>query len=372
MARRANWICWVGIWGWLTIATVSGQESAKELSSSIERAIGFLKSQQGKDGMISQELGPGITALALTGAMRCGEAIDAPWIAKGLEGLEGHVKPDGGIYGNGRLKNYETCVSIICFAEANKNGKYSKLLENAKKFVVANQYGIGTAAANKDWDGGVGYGGQGRPDLSNTTYLIEALRSLDAGADDPNIQAALAFVSRCQNLPSPHNTTPFAAKIGDGSFYYEIPAESIDPSSDPERYTPDGGIRGYGSLTYAAYKSMIYAGLAADDPRVVAALKWIKDTYSVEVNPNMGEAGLYFYYQTFSAALQAAGINELVDGQDRAHDWRRELSEALIKRQGTDGSWSNSNQRWLENEKSLATSFALLALANCRPKPAIQ
>ena len=340
--------------------------ASDEVSDAIQRAIEFLKAEQRENGTIAAEMGPGITALALTGALRCGESRDAAWIVKGLAALETFVKPDGGIYGNGRLKNYETCIAIICFAEANQGGKYDALLAKAKKFVTAMQYGVGNAPANAAWDGGASYGGQGRPDLSNTAYLVEALQALDAGADDPNVQAALAFISRCQNLASPHNTTPLADKIGDGSFYYEIPTESIDPTSDPERYTPNGGIRGYGSLTYAAYKSMIYAGLTDQDPRVAAALKWIKDTYTVDANPNMGDAGLYYYYQTFSTALQAARVDQLVDGQGQTRSWRNDLAQALIKRQAVDGSWSNTNQRWLENEKALATSFALLALANCR------
>ena len=37
----------------------------------------------------------------------------------------------------------------------------------------------------------------------------------------------------------------------------------------------DGGLRSYASMTYAGLKSMIYAGLDRDDPRVKAALDYI-------------------------------------------------------------------------------------------------
>jgi squalene-hopene/tetraprenyl-beta-curcumene cyclase len=363
-----QWILGMTLWGCLSVGSVGAQDvSSTDLDKSIQQAIRFLQSQQADNGMIAAEMGPGITALAVTGALRCGESAESPWIAKALAAVETYVKPDGGIYGNGRLKNYETCIAIICFVEANQAGRYNALLDKAKKFVTSLQYGVGNAPDHAQWDGGATYGGQGRPDLSNTVYLVEALHALDAGANDPHVQAALAFISRCQNLDSPHNPTPFAAKIGDGSFYYEIPTESIDPTTDPERYTPNGGIRGYGSMTYAAYKSMIYAGLTEADPRVAAALRWIKETYTVDANPNMGEAGLYFYYQTFGTALRAAGVDQVVDSQGTARNWRLDLATALQKRQAADGSWSNTNRRWLENEKALATSFALLALANCRP-----
>lgn len=345
------------------------QDQDSELTAVIRSGLNFLKSSQAEDGTFSIEAGPGITALAVTAALRCGESPDSPLVRKGLSALETFVKPDGGIYGSGRLKNYETCIGIICFVEANRNGKYNQVLAKAKEFVTGTQYGsAGDSTSSDVWNGGIGYGEKGRPDLSNTAYMIEALIALEAAPEDPTIQAALEFVSRCQNLASPHNTTEFASKIGDGSFYYMIPKEKIDPSEDEERYSPNGGIYGYGTMTYAGYKSMIYAGLSQDDPRVSAALKWIAANYSLEKNPRMGSAGLYYYYQTFSTALEAARLEQVTDAEGKSHDWRKELVDALAERQGNDGSWSNANSRWFENDKNLCTSFALLALANCQPE----
>jgi len=39
----------------------------------------------------------------------------------------------------------------------------------------------------------------------------------------------------------------------------------------------------------------------------------------------------------------------------------------LAKRQHEDGSWTNSNARWLEGDANLVTGYALLALSYCRP-----
>ncbi len=345
------------------------QDASEPLAATIEKGIAYLKANQSDGGTFSIKAGPGITALAITGALRCGEPLDSPMVTKGLKALETFVKPDGGIYGSGRLKNYETCICVICFVEANQSGKYNKILADAKKFLTGNQYGDAGDSITEDvWDGGMGYGEKGRPDLSNTAFMIEALIALESAPDDPAIQAALEFVSRCQNLESEHNQTEFASKIGDGSFYYSIPKEKVRPEEEPERFSPNGGIYGYGTMTYAGYKSMIYAGLSEDDPRVVAALKWISGNYTLDKNPRMGDAGLYYYYQTFSTALQAAALDKINDSNDRPHNWRDELTNALAKRQGPDGSWSNENSRWFENDKNLCTSFALLALANCLDK----
>src|SRR5437773_7160188 len=49
----------------------------------------------------------------------------------------------------------------------------------------------------------------------------------------------------------------------------------------------------YGSMSYAGLKSFIYANLKKDDPRVVAAVNWLKRNYSVDENPALGAQGLY-------------------------------------------------------------------------------
>ena len=206
--------------------------------------------------------------------------------------------------------------------------------------------------------GGTGYGGKSRPDLSNTAYLVNALKSCGAAADDAAVQKALVFVSRCQNLESQYNTTEFAAKVNDGGFYYTC----VLSKQEEERQTPSGGLRSYGSMTYSGLKSMVYAGLTKDDPRVKAALQWIRQNYDLKSNPGMGDAGLYYYYHTFAKALDTLGVAEIEDPKGVKHDWRRDLTNELARRQGDDGSWVNTNKNWMEGDPNLATAFALLAL----------
>ena len=136
-------------------------------------------------------------------------------VAKSLKYLEGFVQPDGGIYApKSRLRNYETCLGELCFPAANRDGRYDKILKNAEAFLKGLQFGDADNRKPSDIAyGGVGYGGSERPDLSNTHFLMEALEAAGDGADDDAVKRALIFVSRCQNLESPANTTQFAAKI---------------------------------------------------------------------------------------------------------------------------------------------------------------
>ena len=122
-------------------------------------------------------------------------------------------------------------------------------------------------------------------------------------------------------------------------------------------------------MTYAGLKSMIYAGLTRDDPRVKAAIAWIRKHYDLTSNPGMGSAGVYYYYHTFAKSLEALGEEVFEDAGGVKHDWRRELIAELARRQQENGSWINAeSSRWMEGDPNLVTSFALLALSHCRPK----
>ena len=131
--------------------------------------------------------------------------------------------------------------------------------------------------------------------------------------------------------------------------------------------TENGGLRSYGSMTYAGLKSMIHCGADPDDPRVKAAVQWARMHYTLDDNPGMGDAGLYYYYHLLAKALAAMKVPTIDDAEGHAHDWRQELVTALVTRQQPDGSWVNKNARWMEGDPNLVTGYALLALSYSRP-----
>jgi len=331
----------------------------------LDRAVAFLRTAQAPDGSYASFAGPGVTAVVTTALLRNGIGVNDPLVARSLKYLEGMVRPDGGIYQLKSLyRNYETCLAVMCFAEANRDGRYDRILKAADAFLKKEQWDEGEGHdKSSTYYGGAGYGKHERPDLSNTHFLIEALRSVGNGPDDPAIQRALVFVSRCQNFESQYNTTGLAAKNPDGGFYYT----PVGGGESMAGKTPTGGLRSYGSMTYAGLKSMIFAGVGPEDPRVKAAVAWIRKYYDLRSNPGLGNAGLYYYYHTFAKALDAMGLDRIQDEQGVWHDWRGELLAELIRRQRPDGSWVNENARWLEGEPALVTGYALLAMAYCKP-----
>jgi squalene-hopene/tetraprenyl-beta-curcumene cyclase len=356
----------VGMSGGLVLAEGT-KVDRRQHAETVAKATAFLVSKgQLEDGSFSAGSGPAVTGICITALLRSGRTPDDPAVQKGLRYLETFIQPDGGVYQPGSVyQNYETCIAILCFSEANRDGRYQDEIGRADAFVKDLQWDEAESVDQADLRfGGAGYGNSKRPDLSNTSFLIDALRAAGNSENDPALQEALLFVSRCQNLESSHNTAPFAVLNPDGGFYYTCAAGGQSQAGKLE----NGGLRSYASMTYAGLKSMIFAGVGPDDPRVKAAYEWARQNYDLTTNPGMGTAGLYYYYHTFAKALHAAKADELTDANGTPHDWRAELVAELARRQQADGSRINENARWLEGDPNLVTAYALLALSYCVPE----
>lgn len=330
-----------------------------------DSAVNFLRNSQADDGSWTTANAPGITGLVVTSLLQVGLPAGDPTVARGLKHLESHAKKDGGIYfSKSNHRNYETCVSILAFNAANKDGRYTAQIKAAEGFLRSLQWDKGEGLETTDPGfGGAGYGKHQRPDLSNTTFLVEALKTAGVKADDPAMVNALLFISRTQNLESEHNTTAFAAKINDGGFYYTPAAGGTSQAGA----TPNGGLRSYGSMTYAGLKSMIYAGLDSSDQRVQAAMTWIQKFYTLDENPGLGQQGLYYYFHTFAKTMDTLKQNQFTDADGEKHDWRKELAGKLFDLQRENGSWVNRADRWYEGDPNLSTGYALMALSYAKP-----
>lgn len=372
---RLQTLRWMtALWIGLLASWVPGQESPSTANSNknatihremVNRCVEYLRVRgQADDGSFSSASGIGPTGLVISGLLSAGLPTTDPMVAKGLAYLEKFKQPDGGIYRPDSLhRSYDTCIILVALSKANRSGKYSETIRKAEEFVRGIQWDEGEGKdASDTFYGGAGYGSHSRPDLSNTSFLIDALKTLGADGNDEAMQKALTFVSRCQNLESPANNSPHAAKINDGGFYYTV----ADGGESKAGTDPNGGLRSYGSMTYAGLKSMIYAGVSRDDPRVKAAVEFLRKNYSLDTNPGMGQQGLFYYYHTMAKALDALGEQQFADAQGNQHAWKTELLGKLAELQQADGSWVNSTTRWMEGDPNLVCGYTLLALEYLR------
>jgi len=358
-------------------AVKSEDKATDKYKAVAEKATAYLKKTQNEDGSWGKvPQNRGATGIVVTGLIRTGTRPEDAPVAKGVKFIEslvnvksGHIAGDDA---KATLINYTTSINIMALNAAGKDDKYKAVVANAVKYLKEYQWDDARGKKeDSDYYGGAGYAGdKSRPDLSNTAFFLEALKDAGVSKDDPAFKKALVFVGRCQNFKSEYNTAPWAAKNNDGSFMYTGANGGENRRTDGEGAKTDMG--GYGSMTYAGVKSMVYCGVGKDDPRMKKALEWIGKNYTLDSNPGMPEVnsqrGLYYYYHTFAKCMAALGEDTFTDAKGVKHDWRADLLAALAKRQKEDGSFVNETDRWMEGEPNLVTGYALMALSYCQKK----
>lgn len=366
--------------GSLSVATAQDAKvgpDKKAWDAVAQKAAKYLQSAQDKNGGWSTDKTPGVTGIVLTGLLRTGQTTPQdPVGQKALKYIESLVNPEKKhIAGKGdakvQLQNYVTSINVMALIEAKQDDKYKAIIGDAVEFLKKLQWDEGEGKTEKDpFFGGAGYDSKSRPDLSNTQMFLDSLKAAGIGPDDPAMKKALKFVNRCQNIKGETNDQPWAKLINDGSFIYTPALGGATKVVD--KPLENGALPGYGSMTYAGIKSMIYCGVSKDDARVKKAYEWIQHNYSVDENPGMPETrakwGLYYYYNTMAKSLDALGIDYVVDAKGVKRDWRKDITMALAKRQRPDGGFTNSAANWMEADENLVTGYALMALSYCKPK----
>jgi hypothetical protein len=246
-----------------------------------------------------------------------------PAIARAVAFMLSHRQPDGGIYDR-ILANYNTAISVSALsrigtpeaASAVRAGiDFLRTLQWSEEAIEHPE--TGRVDRDHAFYGGVGYGGSSRPDMSNLTLFLQAFHDAGVDCNDPAIQRALVFLQRTQMLDSVNDmdyargsqqggfiyaTSPNGQNIGVGESKAGMIEETLTTGERVSR------LRAYGSMTYAGFKSMIFADLDRDDERVQAAYAWLQENYTVQENPGLGYDGYYYYLVTKSRALDAWGL----------------------------------------------------------------
>ncbi len=336
--------------------------------AAIVRALAYLQAAQDPSGGWEAFGKPHLGVSALVGKCFAQQAEYGPNHAvtkRAMAFVLKHLQPDGGIYvPDEGLRNYSTSVALMALASTN-DPAHVKVITGAQQFLRKLQWDSGEGyERDSPWYGGQGYGRHKRPDLSNTQMMIEALHESGLPPDDPAYKKAMVFVTRCQMLADV-NDQPFAAGSQGGGFVY-TPVNGGESKAGTELVNGKPRLRSYGSMTYAGFKSMLYAELDRDDPRIRAAVRWIQNHYGLDHNPNMPGAqsreGLYYYYHIFARAMHAWGEETIRDESNTPHYWRAELCQKLVSLQRPDGSWVNEADRWFEGNPHLVTAYAVLSL----------
>ncbi len=284
-----------------------------------------------------------------------------------LKGGRGGGRPEGPA-GPGGYAVYNTSICLLALATCNRP-KDLEIIRKARAYLMGSD-AIPKASGGVP-EGGFGYGSQMRSDLNNTAWALDALHVTDYLDREPHSQDpdaakrselawdnAAKFITICQNLKDTNQSAWVASAPEDdkGGFIY-CPQDAM--KDKPEARS----LRAYGTMTYSGLKSLIYAKVKKDDVRIQSALEWVLKNYTLDENPGVGAAGLYYYYHTFAKTLSLLEMPTVKDAKGVVHDWKAELAAKLAKTQRPDGSWCNeASGRWMESIPQLSTAYCLMAL----------
>lgn len=375
-------------------AAALGDELDRNVGDSLQKGRKFLLGKRDEETGSWDPKGPvaaGYTAfgaLAIIATTPKESVASDPTVLKALEFLKSKQQDDGSIYSNKSFVNYETAVSLAAVAAA-RVAAFSGVQSKAKDFLVKTQ--IQDDETNDSY-GGFPYQSKSDPtapaDLSNAQFAATGLHDAGLPADSEVWARLTKYLAKVQNR-SETNTTVIKRMDKD----LKIDVEVVSGNDGGAGYgpgmsksglikRPDGKyeVRSYGSMTYALLKCLLFAGVKADDPRVVAAVGWATTHFALDRNPGFetsddpakkGQQGYYYYLLTMARALaefeKATGRALTVnDAEGKAHVWRREIAAKLTSLQKEDGSWQNAVDRWEEGNPLVVTSYAMQALAICQ------
>ena len=340
--------------------------------AAMKKGAEYLASLQNENGSYGKSPNPppAISALAALGMHDCSDQVETA-VTRSMVFALGYKQEDGSIYpaewskkSSANYPNYTTSIVLLAMATIDRP-EYLPLMKAARAYLKSSQF---NDPSKVDF-GGIGYGKTGRADLSNGSWAAEALHYTEhlespdgpeAKKTDQMWKEMAIFLTKCQNLPEFNKEEYVSSHEEDlGGFIYR-PNESKAGSQDGEGAISN--LISSGSMTYAGLKSMIYARLKKNDPRVKGAIDYLSRNWTLEENPGMGMQGLYYYLLTMAKALDAYGADTITDADGKVHDWRQEVTEKLLSMQREDGSWVNENGRFMESLPELSTSYALMTL----------
>jgi len=364
----------------------------KNLAGAYSRAADWIVTQQDEKGAWKAGLPgkeqpsiayTGLIVAALAEAPADLRAKYRPAIDKGVAYIVSKQNTDGSFGegpAGGYYKVYTTSIALMSLSLASPDKKDA--IGNARGYLKSNQLKEGPDK------GSLGYGDKepkfenGKlvekssiPNLSTTGFAAEGMARSGLPKDDQFWKLVIEYVQKCQNNSETNTDAAFVARLkekglsvgDDGGLFYA--ADPADTKAGTVKLTDKTIIQSYGSMTYDGIKTYLYSGLSKDDPRVKAALDWVRKNYSVEAHPGFAFdakrthlMGLFYYYLLMARAFDALGEKTFTTFDGKVHKWANELGEQLLKIQKEEKMWVNENPRWWEADPLLVTSYVLNTL----------
>ena len=375
----------------------------KATEQALARAVDYLWSKQAEDGSWRSEKygmlrgGESLTPFVLnailqTAILQTTDEMPSDAAGKVLlaaEFIEQHVDEQGAI---GRSDPdvleypvYSTAYAVQCLRRIEQ---YQKLLGGRRfhstglmqAFLISAQYQEANGFSETDVPyGGWGFnspvrsGVVGHMDLAHTRKALAALQSLPLSPEAIAIrQRALWFLWLMQKHPDAVASQPHPVEITDperrspfdGGFYFSPVALSANKALyDEENFC----WRSYATATCDGILALLAAGVDQDDPRLAAAVDWLKEHSDVDYPQGVptdhpepwGDAVRFYHYSVRAEVYRRLNF----PGEDQAR-----LAAAVIAHQRSDGSFVNTMSPLMkEDDPMLCTTLAVMALGQLVP-----
>jgi hypothetical protein len=354
--------------------TTALASDSRDVNAARARAVRWLLAQQSEDGGWHS---------ATYGQMRCGAANSAlvlyalsylpkdanrdslPHIRRGYSFVLSNQHDDGFARGPDGCSDFPNYATALTLASLERLGgdDWRPRRARMRQYLLASQQTLSTPS-RRAFGGWSHTGGKDRDllspadeDISVTAASLEALNRIGA-MNGASRTAALEFLAQCQNWRD-------SPEVDGGFCFRPIPD---DPLNKAGWHTRDGmPVRGrsYASATADGLCALVDCGLDLDDPRVQAAVRWLRGHEAVDHVPGipqedaevqMRDALVYYYF----AAL-ARAVERIPEAISQGH--RRAVVTRLQSMQRPDGSWSNRCSLMREDDPLVATPLALIALS---------
>jgi squalene cyclase len=370
-------------WGALVVLSCIAHAEPTAADVAAARAVAWLLEQQQADGAwrsakyAQLQTGPGATALAVAALAEAMTSVPATEprqaeirqaIRNGLSFLTSNLASAGYVRSPdsaGEYPTYATALTLLALEQLPpaEREPYADPIRQMRTYLAAAQVRspLPNKLATASDVGGWGLVG-GEPNdpssfrtanVSTTRMALEALAPV--AADHPEtMQRGLQFLTKQQNTDG-------------GLAFLSDPLDQLNKAGavDPKQNGDPFAARSYGTTTVDGLLAMRAAGVAANNPRIVAAVQWLDAHPQVDAVPGFpsdevsvaASQGLFYYY----AASLAKAMKAFPEATFAAR--APKLAAEVVARQRPDGSWANTISTMREDDPLTATCFALMALS---------
>jgi hypothetical protein len=372
----------------------------KEIESSINKGVEWLKKQQKEDGSFGSsgpgptyggtgnayDNKPGIAALCLLALLKSEVPPSDPVITRGFKYLYDHVGQKGN-----KISTYEMGVTLMA-VEALYEGTVKAMLKKSGKKVEERpgdfkepkytpspndaQFCVDLLKRlykNQTKEGGWRYG-EGfaivgsDEDISATQIVMLGIKSasrMKLPVDPTCVRRAMGFVLRSQVVDGPKVPRPTDFKPDDRSTYASSGDDrargwAYEKKSDhAHELAVTGSMTTAGIATLLICKSILAPQLnkketAEVDQAIWDGFAWLSQNWSVVQNPGTTRSVLYYLY-----GIERVGTLGLYK-QIGTHSWFVEGASVLVRAQTPTGCWDT--KREVNPSDIFDTCFALLFL----------